>query len=175
MWVSRGLSCTNWDVATLCKAAYVQRWREFIRPVLCGNLCLCELILMHPEDWKNKISQQECPRSHSYSMYSDIINKRSMMSSGFNNGWFPSAEVRIRGNLETVEKDHCAVRRQGCFFFPLPFSEPYWINCKEDGDVNVSGENNTLTPLPHWLAPGHTGVTKSYRFVADGRAGLASE
>lgn len=49
------------------------------------------------------------------------------------------------------------------------------INQEEDGDVNVREENNTLTLSLHWLAPGHTGVTKSYRFMADGRAGLASE
>lgn len=50
-----------------------------------------------------------------------------------------------------------------------------WINQEEDGDVNVGGESNTLTLSPHWLAPGHTGVTKSYRFKADGGAGLPSE
>lgn len=77
-------------------------------------------------------------------------------------------------SLEIVKRNHCTVRMH---FIPVSFlpENTKRIIRGEDGDVNVGGENNMLTLSPLWLAPGHTGVTKSYRLMADGRAGLASE
>lgn len=101
------------------------------------------------------------------------------MSSAINNAWFSSADVIIQGNVENVKRDHCTGRGQGfCFVFVFFSSLPENTNRttqEEEANVNVSGENNTLSLSLHWLVQGHTGVTKSYRFMADGRAGLVSE
>lgn len=48
------------------------------------------------------------------------------------------------------------------------------MNWEEDGDVNAQ-EQQLSVPLLIGLPPEHTGVTKSYGFMVDGRGGLASE
>lgn len=129
---------------------------------------------MYLEHWWNETSQQDCPLCHSYSMYSDIINKRSRMSKTIYNGWILSAKVIVHGNMEKFEeKDLWPVRVQ-CFLCSTLAEDSDRINWERDGDVDAREEQHSA-PLPIGSLPGHTVVTKSYGFKTDARGGLISE
>lgn len=101
------------------------------------------------------------------------------MSSAINNVWFPSADVIIQSNVENVKRSLLGKGRGFVLFrcFSSLSENTNRTNQEEDENVNVRGANNTLSLSLslHWLVQSHTGVTKSYRFMADGKAGLVSE
>lgn len=128
-------------------------------------------------DWEhgwNETSQQDCPLCHSYSMYSDIINKRSRMSNTIYNGWIPSAEVIVHGNMESVEeKDLWPVRVQGFPSSPfLPIGRWDQLGMRW---ICWCQRRTPFSASPRWLPASHTGAPKSYGFNTDGRGGLISE